>query len=338
VEASASYSKMMLPEVEIPAGANNQILGIADLLINESATEEQREEVTNSISGILDKLTNLDALYTASAGIQVTQLIYSRSYWIGVKTTKKTQELYSILKTKTEEDVIADVATGYYQAGSFILQLETVEKSIDNLKDMLRIAELGYKNDYVKESSVDRLQVTITNLEVAKETLQNGIDIQLNYLKALAGMPGDTLLIIDARTLADDFVSQEESFNIENVPSYQLMLKQDEIYNQQVKLSRAKFYPSLVAFGKFSYSSYNFSSKIDRMNNMNTFGLNLSVPLFSSGVNNAKLKQSQLKQAELREDILKASDLLAVNYSMLFLSIRQPAECLLLKDKTGSWL
>lgn len=319
VEASASYSKMMLPEVDIPTGANNQILGIADLLINESATEEQREEVTNSITGILDKLTNLDALYTASAGIQVSQLIYSRSYWIGVKTTKKTQELYSILKTKTEEDVIADVATGYYQAGSFILQLETVEKSIDNLKDMLRIAELGYKNDFVKESSVDRLQVTITNLEVAKETLQNGIDIQLNYLKALAGMPGDTLLIIDARTLADDFASQEEAFNIENVPSYQLMLKQDEIYNQQVKLSRAKFYPSLVAFGKFSYSSYNFSSNIDRMNNMNTFGLNLSVPIFSSGVNNAKLKQSQLKQAELREDILKASDLLAVNYNNAFL-------------------
>lgn len=52
---------------------------------------------------------------------------------------------------------------------------------------------------------------------------------------------------------------------------------------------------------------------------MNTFGLSLSIPIFSSGVNNAKLKQSQLKQAELREDILKASDLLAVNYNNAFL-------------------
>jgi len=75
----------------------------------------------------------------------------------------------------------------------------------------------------------------------------------------------------------------------------------------------------VAAFGKFSYSSYNFSSEIDKLSNMNTFGLSLSIPIFSSGVNNAKLKQSQLKQAELREDILKASDLLAVNYNNAFL-------------------
>ena len=319
VEASASYSKMMLPEVEIPATASQQIQGITDLLINESATTEQRQAINNSISGLFNQLGNLDALYTASAGVQVTQLIYSQSYWVGLKTTRKTQELYSILKTKNEEDVIAEVANGYYQAGSLMLQLQTVDKSISNLKDMFKIAELSYKNDFLKESSVNRLQVTITNLEVIRETLQNGIDIQLNYLKALAGMPGDTLLTIDASTLIDDFANQEQSFSIENVPSYQLMLKQDEIYSQQVKLSKAKYYPVLAAFGKFNYSSYNLSSEIDKMSNMNTIGLSLSVPIFSSGVNNAKLKQSQLRQAQLREDILKTSDLLAVNFNNAYL-------------------
>ena len=319
VEASASYSKMMLPEVEIPATASQQIQGITDLLINESATTEQRQAINNSISGLFNQLGNLDALYTASAGVQVTQLIYSQSYWVGLKTTKKTQELYSILKTKNEEDVIAEVANGYYQAGSLMLQLQTVDKSISNLKDMFKIAELSYKNDFLKESSVNRLQVTITNLEVIRETLQNGIDIQLNYLKALAGMPGDTLLTIDANTLIDDFANQEQSFRIENVPSYQLMLKQDEIYSQQVKLSKSKYYPVLAAFGKFNYSSYNLSSEIDKMSNMNTIGLSLSVPIFSSGVNNAKLKQSQLRQAQLREDILKTSDLLEVNFNNAYL-------------------
>ena len=97
------------------------------------------------------------------------------------------------------------------------------------------------------------------------------------------------------------------------------MLKQDEIYSQQVKLSKAKYYPVLAAFGKFSYSSYNFSSEIDKMSNMNTIGLSLSVPIFSSGVNSAKLKQSQLRQAQLREDILKTSDLLAVNFNNAYL-------------------
>ena len=319
VEASAAYSKMMLPVVDIPSSANQQLQGIADLLINETATSEQRQQVSDRLSGLLDKISNLDALYTASAGIQVTQLIYSQAYFTGLKTTRKTQQLYSILNAKTEEDVISEVATGYYQAGSLILQLQTVDKSLKNLKDMFRIAELSYKNDFLKESSVNRLKVTITNLEVTGETLQNGIDIQLNYLKALAGMPGDTLLLIDTNTLVDDFVSHDKSFSPDKVPSYQLLLKQDEIYGQQVKLSKAKYYPVLAAIGKFSFSSYNFSSEIDRMSNMNTLGLSLTMPVFSSGVNTAKLRQAQLRQAALKEDILKTRDLLTVNYNNAYL-------------------
>ncbi len=43
-----------------------------------------------------------------------------------------------------KEDVIDEVATAYYQAGSMMLQLQTIRKSIDNLKEMHRIADLSY--------------------------------------------------------------------------------------------------------------------------------------------------------------------------------------------------
>ncbi len=330
VEASASYSKMMLPEIEIPAGTSEQLLGMTNLLINESATEEQRQAVTSSITGMIDQISNLDALYMTSVGIQVTQLIYSQSYWVGLKTTKKTQELYSILKIKTDEDVIAEVASGYYQAGSLMLQLQTVDKSINNLKEIYRIAELSYQNDFIKESSVDRLKVTITNLEVTRQTIENGVNIQLNYLKALAGMPADSLLAIDTTTLVKDFINNELSvtFSVENVPSYQALLKQEEIYSQQVKLSKATFYPTLAAYGKFNFSSYSTSSEIDDLSNMNTFGLSLSMPIFSSGSNYSKVKQTQLKQAQLKEDILKTNDLLLVNYTNAYLEYQTASDML----------
>jgi outer membrane protein TolC len=313
-EASASYSKMVIPDISVPT---DNILGMVDLMVNESVSEEVKTNMKNGITGMLNTINNIDAMYSTSIGIQVTQLIYSQSYWVGVKTAKKSQELYSILKTKSEEDVIAEVASDYYQAGSLMMQLQTVEKSLSNLKEMLRITELSYQNDLVKETTVNRLKVTIANLEVTKQTIQNAIRIQMNYIKAMAGMPSDTTFTVDTAAMINNFINNPLAidFNVENVSSYQMLLKQDELYVQQIKLSQAKFYPTLAAFGKFSYSSYNTEPPIKDFSNMNTFGLSFSMPIFSSGSNYAKVKQAQIKRAELHEDIQKTKDLLSVSYS-----------------------
>ncbi len=320
VEASGSYSKMILPDLNISPEASTQINGILDLLINEGTSTEDAARIKGTVNGMLQQISNIDALYTASAAIQITQLIYSQSYWVGLKTAKKSRELYSILKEKSEEDVIAEVANGYYQAGSLMLQLRTVDQSIKNLDEMHRIAQLSYQNDLIKESQVNRLKVTIANLQVTRQTIENGISIQLNYLKALAGMPADSLLKIDTTQMINDFTRRgDASFAVENVPAYQALLKQSELYSQQVKLAKATFYPTLAAFGKLNYSSYNTEAKIGSMNNMNTYGLSLSMPIFSSGANYAKIKQSQLKQAQLNEDIAKTKDLLTVSYTNAYL-------------------
>lgn len=330
IEASASYSKMMLPDIEIPGDVGDQLGSMLDMIINENVSSETKQALKDQLTGTLNGLAGLDAMYTASAGIQVTQLIYSQSYWTGLRTAKKTKELYSLLKAKTEDEVIAEVASGYYQAGSLMLQLGTIDKSLSNLKEIHRIAELSYQNDLTKETNVNRLKVSISNLQVTRQTIQNGISIQLNYLKALAGMPAYTLLTIDTTAMIADFVDSrnDRSFSVNNVSSYQVLLKQNEMYGQQIKVAQAKYYPTLAAFGQFNFSSYNTSASIDKLSNMNTIGLNLSVPIFTSGVNSSKVKQAILKQAQLQEDILKTQDLLTVSYNNAFLEYQTSRDLL----------
>ncbi len=317
ISASASYSKMMLPDIEIAAGASDALNNMADMIINESVSPEEKQKIKDGLTGVLDQFGNMSAMFTSTAGVQITQLIYSQSYLAGLRTSKKAQELYSILKSNSEEEVIAEVSSGYYQAGSLLLQLQTVDKSLNNLKEIHRIAELSYRNDLLKESSVNRLKVNITNLEVTRQTIQNGIDIQLNYLKALAGMPGDTLLAIDTARLIDDFVVNvsDPGFDAANVPSYKALLKQDEIYNQQIKLSKATYFPTIAAFGNLNYSAYNTTGEIKDFSNMNTFGLSFSMPIFTSGVNSARVNKARIKQVQLKQDIMKANDLLTISYN-----------------------
>lgn len=327
IEASASYSKMMY-DVDVPRS-------VYDMVNNYVPVDNQQ-----MVTGILKGIDDIDQIKMFSAGVQVTQLLYSQSYLVGLKTSRKAQELYSILKEKSEEEVIDEVATVYYQAGSLMLQIKTVDKSIKNLKEIHRIAELNYQNDLIKESQVNRLKVTITNLEVTRQTIENGITIQLNYLKALAGMPNDSTLAIDTTMLVNDFVNKSASstFAIENVPSYQALLKQDEIYGQQVRLAKATYLPTLAAFGKYSFSSAGIgSSDMSDITSYPTIGLSFSMPIFSSGVNYHKLKQSQVKQLQLREDIAKTKDLLTVSYNNAFLEY-QTANSLLAAQKENKEL
>jgi outer membrane protein TolC len=266
---------------------------------------------------LLDQLSKIDALFTATAGVQVTQLIYSQSYLTGLQTVKKTEELYKLLQTKTEEDVIEEVAGVYYQTSSLMMQLKTVGKSLSNLREIHRIADLNYRNDLLKESSVNRLKVNITNLEVNEETLKNVISIQLNYLKALAGMPADTTISIDTLSMGEVNLALREnsSFRVEDVPSFQLLQKQNEINELQIKNAKAKYIPQVAAFGKFDLSSYSTSPKMDKLRNVNTIGLQLSFPVFTSGINSSKVKQAQLRKSQNEENILKTRDLLSVSYN-----------------------
>jgi outer membrane protein len=135
---------------------------------------------------------------------------------------------------------------------------------------------------------------------------------------------------VDTASIANDFISNlmSKSFNVDNVPSYQALLKQEEVYGQQAKLSQAVYYPTVAAFGKLNYSSYSTSSDINKLTNMNTIGLSLSIPIFTSGVNSAKIKQAQLKQAQLKEDIMKTNDLLSVSYNNALLEYQTARESL----------
>lgn len=319
IEGSASYSKMMFNNIEIPASVY--------------------EMTSQDYAPLLDQIGNIDKIYSASAGVQVTQLIYSQSYWLGLQATKKTRELYSILKNKNEEEIIGEVANNYYQAGSLMLQLNTVDKSIKNLEKIFEITKLTYQNDLIKETDVNRLKVTITNLEVTRQTIQNAINTQLNYLKALAGMPGDSSIAIDATSFIHDYEYKPITcdFQVENIPSYQALLKQADVYKLQTRLSKAKYYPTLAAFGKMNYSSFNTSSSLDIWHNMTTVGLSLSVPIFNSGVTNAKVKQSLLKQKQLDEDLSQARDFLMVDYQNAF-SEYQTARNLLIVQRDNKEL
>ncbi len=314
IEGSGSYTKMGLGDL-------SELAGIAAML-----PEDQAPAVEQMLGG-------LDNLYSTSLGVQITQVIYSRALWVGLDLTKKTKQLYDILKQQSDEELISEVASNYFQAGSLMMQFETLKKSKENLENLFRVVELSYQNDMVTETEMNRVKVSMINLESSLKTVENAIGIQKNYLRALAGMEADAAITIDTASIVNAFkLRKETGFDLGNVSAYKALMMQDELYAGQVKSAQAEYFPTLAAFAQLDYSSYGTEASPDNFRNMNTIGLNLSIPIFTSGSNYAKVKQKKLQRAQLQEDIEKNKQLLSIEYSSA-VSDYQTAASLLLVQK-----
>ena len=296
IEGDLSYSRMGIPDIEI--------------------SQEMVESLPEDIAPLLSGLSDIKALHSSSAGVTVSQLLYSKAYLTGVKQAKKAEELYKVMLQRTEEEVINDVATMYYQVLASNASLKILDENIDALYKLYEILKLQYENDFVKLTDVNRLKVTVTNLKTQRETLQNGIQIQKRLLKIIAGLPVEEEITLD--TISVENITEEspslKAFSIENLPAYQLLQKQNELAELEIESSKAAYYPSLAAYGQFNYSSYATRFQFKNFNNMNTIGLQATIPLFSSGMRKQKVLQSQLKLEQNMEDLKLNSKYLTTNY------------------------
>lgn len=284
IDGSLNYSRMGIPEISI--------------------SPEMIEMLPEEIAPIVGGLSDIKALHTSSAGVTVSQLLYSKSFLTGVKQVRKAEELYSYMLQKTEEDIIHDVSAGYYQVLMNYSNLKVLNDNIVNLEKLYNILKLQYENDFVKQTDVSRLKVTLTNLKTQRETLRNGIDVQQRILKIISGIPVEKEITLDTAIVGKIEYQQPvmSEFALEVLPEYQLLKKQNELAGLQVESDKAAFYPNLAAFGQFTYSSYATEFKFNDFSNMNTIGLKATIPIFSSGMRKNKVKQSQLRLQQNQED------------------------------------
>lgn len=248
---------------------------------------------------------------TVMAGLSVSQLLFSKSYFVGLKAAKSAEDLYRIRKEMTTEDVIYNVGSAYYQVLQTKEQFNNINANLDKLNQLEKILTLQYKNDLVKKVDVNRIKVSKINLENQKENLEAGYTQQLNVLKFFMGMPleeqitlggsADNVLLEEQPTLAGlaDAATERAQFKILN--------KQKELKALEIENIRAGYYPSLAAFGNYNYQSQYDGQMIGNSGAMwfpnSQVGVQLNVPVFDGLRKSAQVQQRQIELKKLDLDI-----------------------------------
>lgn len=244
---------------------------------------------------------------TSNASLQVSQLVFSGSYIVGVQLSNLAKSAAVLQKQKTEHQLRIDVANAYYLALVAQRSKELIGVNLKNIKDIHQTTVLSAQVGVIEQTDLDQLTVQVGMLENSVRAIDRQIELAYNILRLQMGLSADTELeLADGLDLVMNQLAQQgavSGYDLTNNLDFQLLESQKAMAQKQINLQRAAGLPTLSAF--YSHTEKLLKPEFD-MSPKDVVGLNLSVPLFSSGQRNAKVKQAriQLQSIENNRELL----------------------------------
>ena len=244
-----------------------------------------------------------------SGDVNVSQLIFSGSYIVGLQTSRVYKSLSQKQLEKTEDDVKELVTRTYYNILLSENNLGVLNNNLRNLQSSIRETRAMYEEGMVEETDVDQLRISASSLENTIGTTQQLIEVSRNQLKYQLGLELDQS--IELTDSLQDFIDQmnleglaETQFNPQNHIQYKIMDTQEKLAEMSVKNEKATHLPTLSGYYNYQKNAmrdeFNLFDSDKEWYTSAAIGLSLNVPILSSGQRYMRLSQAQLKLEKTR--------------------------------------
>ncbi|MDY6799879.1 MAG: TolC family protein [Bacteroidota bacterium] len=240
----------------------------------------------------------------ANASIQVSQLIFSGQYWVGLQMAKLSQEIAEKSLTASKNDLKESVANLYYGILASQEFIKILDNIIENNQDILNQMQNMYEKGLVEEIEVDQIQMGISELENSKKSMQRSLEYSINTFRFVLGIEtnADIKFKDDLSEFLEDIVEENllaSDFNIENNPTFQLMETQEKIGEKGIAMQKWTYAPTISGF--YSYREKILKSSFD-LSPKNAAGLTLSLPIISGGTRSAQLSQAKIEYEKINRN------------------------------------
>ncbi len=262
--------------------------------------------------------------WNASAVISLSQNIFDKSVFTGLKAAKTTREYYQVMAKLTDEQVIEQVAQNYYQVLVQRQKMAVVDSTISNATKVLEVIDGLYKNGLSKKIDVDRTRVNISNLQAQRQQLLNAVQIQENTLKFFMGMDIATPISVPpagTESIQPNAAMIAELPEVKNMTDYQLLKTQERLLEFQKESVKASAFPTISLNSNYGYQGLGGKFPIGKgaAQNVNWFdyanvGLTMRIPLFTGFGNRARIKQADIEVRKIKEDLQKQERALNLAY------------------------
>ncbi len=312
-----------LPQVNAEAGYNYFYLVPNILLPDFTGTGKEPTKVSFQQKNAL------------SAGITASQLIYSPSYNVAVRASKLARELAKVQLTAKEVEVKNQVINVYLPSLVLVEGIKSLDNNISNLSKTLRDVTATQKAGFIEQLDVDRLQLSLANLQTERENLERQKDVLLNALKMTIGYPldGSILIADDIITLLKpaDEADLMGKIDVSKRAELSVLSTVESLNLLNLELVKASAYPTVAGFTSLSENVQANNLFKDKWNFLpsGVLGFKASINIWDSGQRKAKVERAQLALMNLklqRNDVERGMTLQVMNARITYVNAQKRFE------------
>ncbi|MEM1327605.1 MAG: TolC family protein [Bacteroidota bacterium] len=232
--------------------------------------------------------------------LNLNSILFDPTVFIGLKAAKVYRELVNEQLDQTEFELRYNVEKAYLAVLIAEKNAEIVQDNISNLQKTLGDTRAIFEEGFAEKLDVDRLQLSLDNLTVQLENIQQLIQVSYNILKFQMGYPIEEPIEltneIDAlvdETAINDEALLNETFAIENRPEYGTIVAGAALNEKDIDRQKAARYPSLYAIGAYQ-NNFQFDSESSFPAETAFIGASLQVPIFNGMATKYKVQQAEV--------------------------------------------
>jgi outer membrane protein TolC len=231
-------------------------------------------------------------------------MIYNASYFASVRLFKKACEISNLSLEQNKEELAFNIAQMYLFIQTTNKQLVLLDSNLVAFQKIYGYSEQHYKNGFILKADLNRVIVTLNNLETERDNLLLARNQQLNMLKYLMGIiPNQNIALSDDMEIFSIPVMPADTI-LGNQIEMKILEQKKEMAIINMKLAQTASVPSLSG-----YAGYSHQSPVEQLGDINNrdnwyktsfIGVKLTVPIFEGNRVRNKVNQSRIEHEQVK--------------------------------------
>lgn len=246
------------------------------------------------------KTFSIGAKNSYNLAVSLSQSIYDPRLGTAISIAKKYSEYSDLNVESAKDDIIAQVKEGFYTVLLSKKLVEVNQQGYDVAQANYENTGALYKQGVASEYDYLRAEVQLANVKPSLIEAKNNLQLAKNALKNLLVLdPGMTIDVqgeFQVEKVSSDLISQSDEILKEKNSLLKQLSLQKLMLEENVSIEKAAYFPTLSAFGNYSWQSQDNTFKFSNYNwaNVITVGLQLSFPIFQGFKRSARIQQAKI--------------------------------------------
>jgi outer membrane protein TolC len=233
--------------------------------------------------------------HNINANVQLAMPLYNPQVFGAIENTKIASELTQLQFQKSEEQVLYDITTLYYNAQILKHQIDFLDTNLINTQKLLKNMELLKEQLLAKGTDVSKVKLQAEQLATQRENVRNKYISIINALKLNIGISLERNITINAEIEQQTLLEN----NTVNILDLKIIQTQNKLLNSELStLNKSRFLPSLNLIASYGTTGFGYDKTPNdflKFYPVSFAGIQLSYPLFNGTVTQRKINQKKLE-------------------------------------------